>query len=358
MLFNFDLQMFNDDSSIPGIDADVLEQFKDELPQAEEATEPTEQKEEAADADTHSDNKEEQQQQTQQEEEEEVQEGSSIPYSRFKSINDRMKTSEARVQELEAEIARMKSTAPAPQTQQQESPAPEAKTQAGGEEDFNAEQLQLMAAEARRRAAQKLNLTQDDIENMEYQDDPNVKTSYDALTAQYMGEVRKEAVEYVNAQKAYVNDINTTSAEYQRLVGIFNADPKRDEKWAAVSAAALKRGERFAQAAQAAINRLDQNKGTSGDFFLVKNFMDSVLGEDWASSKPATPPPAQKQNKKIQEAAKLPTAPSVGGATKGDLVWDATTIADYINSGKMDEIPPDILKKVMGQSLAPADVEE
>lgn len=350
MLFNFDLQMFADE--IPGIDADVLEQFKDELPKAEETEQAeTEVKEEAAPADTHSDNKEEEQQEPT--EEEEPQEGSTIPYNRFKTVNDRMKTSEARVQELEAEIARLKNNAPEPQPQQAP-PAPEA--QQAESEDFNAEQIQLMAAEARRRAAEKLKLTAEDIENMDYQDDPNVKASYDALTAQYMGEVRAEAVKYRETQIAYVNDVNSTSAEYQKLATKFNADPEREKKWALVSEAALKRGQRFATAAQAAITRLDQRRGTSCDFFLVKNFMDSVLGEDW--SKPLATDTPPKQNKKIQEAAKLPTAPSVGGATKGDLVWDVNTITDYINSGRMDEIPKDVLTKVMGQSISPGDVEE
>ena len=52
-MFNFNFQMFNDD--IPGIDADVLEQFKDELPQEEPAGQ--EEQQEEAHADHHSDNK-------------------------------------------------------------------------------------------------------------------------------------------------------------------------------------------------------------------------------------------------------------------------------------------------------------
>ena len=58
MLFTFNLQMFADDE-FAGIDSDVLEQFKDELPAQEETDDP-------ASADTHSDNKEEPQDQQQQ----------------------------------------------------------------------------------------------------------------------------------------------------------------------------------------------------------------------------------------------------------------------------------------------------
>lgn len=346
MLFTYDLQMFADE--IPGIDADVLEQFKDELPQEEPEQQPTE--EETAPADTHSDNKEVEEQQPT--EEDEPEKGSSIPYDRFKSVNDRMKTSEARVKELEAELANMRSGT-APQQPQQAPPAPEAQQQAA--DDFNAQQIQLMTAEARKRAAVQLQLTDEDIENMEYQDDPNVKASYDALTAQYMGEVRKEVIEYRNQQFAYMNDIKTTNANYQNEVAAFKADPEYKQKWDAVCKAAVARGESFLTAAQGAIDRLDAGRGTSGDFYFVKMFMDSVL----ADYKPAAPAaPAVKQNKKITEAAKLPTAPSVGGSTKGDIVWDVATITDYVNRGKMDEIPKDVLTQVMGQSIAPGDQEE
>lgn len=345
MLFTYNLQMFADE--IPGIDADVLEQFKDELPNEESEQQPSE--EETAAADTHSDNKEVEGQEST--EEEEPEEGSPIPYGRFKSVNDRMKTSEARVKELEAELAQVKSgTAPQEQAQQA-SPAPEAQQQQAAD-DFNAQQIKLMAAEARKRAAQQLQLSDEDIENMEYQDDPNIKASYDALTAQYMGEVKKEVVEYRNQQIAYVNDINTTNANYRREVEAFKADPEYEKKWAKVCEAAQARGQSFLMAAQGAIDRLDKGSGTSGDFYFVKMFMDSVLA-DYKSAAPTSKP-----NKKITEAAKLPTAPSVGGSTKGDVVWDVATITDYVNRGKLDDIPKDVLAKVMGQSIAPGDQEE
>lgn len=85
------------------------------------------------------------------------------------------------------------------------------------------------------------------------------------------------------------------------------------------------------------------------------NAIPSVLvAQKIAKNTPAKP----KTNKKIQEAAKLPTAPEVGGSTKGDIVWDTPTITDYINSGRMDEIPPNVLKRIMGQQIAPGDYEE
>lgn len=345
MLFTFNFQMFNDD--IPGIDADVLEQFKDELPQEEPAEQP-EQQEEEAHADHHSDNKDVEPTEEQTEEEEEVPEGSNVPYNRFKGVNERMKAAEARQRELEAELAKYKNQ---PQQQEQQaSPAPAVPQNVG---DFNAEQIKIMTNEARRRAAKQLNLSDEDIENMEYSDDPNVKASYDALTVQHMNDVRKEVVDYQQKQQAYIDDIQKTNAEYTSKVEQFKADPEYAAKWDKVCKAAQQRGERFMAAAQGAIDRLDSGRGTSGDYFFVKDFMDSVLS-DWSA--PVAKP--SKQNQKIKEAAKLPTAPSVGGATKGDLVWDAATISDYINSGKMDEIPQDVLKQIMGQSIAAGDYEE
>lgn len=344
MLFTFNFQMFNDD--IPGIDADVLEQFKDELPQ-EEPAEQEEQQEEAH-ADHHSDNKDVEPTEQQTEEEEEVPEGSNVPYNRFKGVNERMKAAEARQRELEAELAKYKNQ---PQQQEQQaSPAPAVPQNVG---DFNAEQIKIMTNEARRRAAKQLNLSDEDIENMEYSDDPDVKASYDALTVQHMNDVRKEVVVYQQKQQAYIDDIQTTNAEYTSEVKRFNSDPEHAAKWEKVCKAAQQRGNRFMAAAQGAIDRLNSGRGTSGDYFFVKDFMDSVLG-DWSA--PAAKP--SKPNKKIQEAAKLPTAPEVGGSTKGDIVWDTPTITDYINSGRMDEIPPNVLKRIMGQQIAPGDYEE
>lgn len=347
-MFNFNFQMFNDD--IPGIDADVLEQFKDELPQ-EEPAEQEEQQEEAH-ADHHSDNKDVEQTETTTEEYE-PEEGTSVPYGRFKSINERMKAAEARQCELETELAKYKNAA-APQQEQQESPAPAEPPQAVG--DFTVEQIKLMTAEARRRAAKQLNLSEEDVENIEYSDDPSIKDSYDALTTQYMGEVRKEVTGYVQKQRAYIADVQSTTAEYKSRCEKFLADPEYEAKWEKVCKAAQSRGQRFLMAAQGAIDRLDQGKGTSQDYFFVKDFMDTVLGDGWGTDN--TPVNKPKTNKKIQEAAKLPTAPEVGGSTKGDIVWDTPTITDYINSGRMDEIPPNVLKRIMGQQIAPGDYEE
>ena len=345
MLFTFNFQMFNDE--IPGIDADVLEQFKDELPQEEPAKQQEqepEQQEEAAHADHHSDNKDveptTEEQQT--EEEEEVPEGSNVPYNRFKGVNERMKAAEARQRELEAELAKYKNQ---PQQQEQQaSPAPAAPQNVG---DLNAEQIKIMTNEARRRAAKQLNLSAEDIENMEYSDDPDMKASYDALTVQHMNDVRKEVADYQQKQQAYMDDIQTTHAEYASEAEKFNADPEYAAKWDKVCKAAQQRGKRFMAAAQGAIDRLNAGRGTSGDYFFVKDFMDSVLS-DWPA--PAAKP-TSKTNKKIQEAAKLPTAPSVSGATKGDVVWDVPTITDYINSGRMDKIPGDVLSQIMGQKI-------
>lgn len=346
MLFTFNLQMFN--VAISGIDDDVLEQFKDELPEESEAKD---QPVEPATADTHSDNKEDEQENTvDTEDEDEPQEGSSVPYGRFKGVNDRMKAAEARQRELEEELAKYKN--PAAQQQVQASPAPVQQQQMAAD-DFNAEQIKIMTSEARRRAAQKLNLTDEDIENMDYSDDPNVKASYDALTAQYMGDVKQEIVEYQNRQQAWMSDVRQTASDYQDLCEKFNADPEHDAKWAKLCEAAQKRGERFMLAAQASIDRLNSGKGTSGDYYFVKDFMNGVLGSQQTTSAPTTKP-----NKKIQEAAKLPVAPSVGGSTKGDIVWDVPTITDYINNGRMDEIPQNILNQIMGQSIAPGDYDE
>ena len=334
MLFTFNLQMFADDE-FAGIDSDVLEQFKDELPAQEKTDEP-------ASADTHSDNNEEQQEQQPMDE---PQEGSNIPYSRFKGVNDRMKSAESRVKELEAELASLKNTSTAQQQEEQAPPAPAPTPNV--DEEFNAEQFKAIVAEARRRAAKQLNLTDEDVENLEYDDDSSTKTSYEALSTQLISDVKREAVEYRKQQVAYIEDVKYASQQYADLVKEFRGMPNYDEVWAACQQAAMERGPQFAMAAQAALNRLDVNRGTSQDYYFISDFTRGVA-KRFKGKAPAT---NTNQKSKIKEAAKLPIAPSVGGSTKGDIVWDIPTITDYVNAGRMDEIPQDVLRTVMGASL-------
>lgn len=334
MLFTFNLQMFADDE-FAGIDSDVLEQFKDELPAQEKTDDP-------AAADTHSDNNEEQQEPQPMDE---PQEGSNIPYSRFKGVNDRMKSAESRVKELEAELASLKNTSTAPQQEEQAPPAPAPTPNV--DEEFNAEQFKAIVAEARRRAAKQLNLTDEDVENLEYDDDGSTKTSYEALSTQLISDVKREAVEYRKQQVAYIEDVKYASQQYADLVKEFRGMPNYDEVWAACQQAAMERGPQFAMAAQAALNRLDVNRGTSQDYYFISDFARGVA-KRFAGKTPAT---NTNQKSKIKEAAKLPIAPSVGGSTKGDIVWDIPTITDYVNAGRMDEIPQDVLRTVMGASL-------
>lgn len=334
MLFTFNLQMFADDE-FAGIDSDVLEQFKDELPAQEKTDDP-------AAADTHSDNNEEQQEPQPMDEQ---QEGSNIPYSRFKGVNDRMKSAESRVKELEAELANLKNTSTAQQQEEQAPPAPAPTPNV--DEEFNAEQFKAIVAEARRRAAKQLNLTDEDVENLEYDDDSSTKTSYEALSTQLISDVKREAVEYRKQQVAYIEDVKYASQQYADLVKEFRGMPNYDEVWAACQQAAMERGPQFAMAAQAALNRLDVNRGTSQDYYFISDFTRGVA-KRFKGKAPAT---NTNQKSKIKEAAKLPIAPSVGGSTKGDIVWDIPTITDYVNAGRMDEIPQDVLRTVMGASL-------
>lgn len=343
MLFTFNLQMFDDDFT--GIDSDVLEQFKDEISQEDDSTD-------SATADTHSDNKEEQQiQQREVTNEEEPQEGSNIPYSRFKGVNDRMKSAESRVKELEAELASLKNTSTAQQQEEQAPPAPAPTPNV--DEEFNAEQFKAIVAEARRRAAKQLNLTDEDVENLEYDDDSSTKTSYEALSTQLISDVKREAVEYRKQQVAYIEDVKYASQQYADLVKEFRGMPNYDEVWAACQQAAMERGPQFAMAAQAALNRLDVNRGTSQDYYFISDFTRGVA-KRFKGKAPAT---NTNQKSKIKEAAKLPIAPSVGGSTKGDIVWDVATVTDYVNAGRMDEIPQDVLRTIMGASLAAGDQE-
>lgn len=328
MLFTFDFQMFAEDEaaestiSIPGIDDDIAQAIADEIPQ-----------EEAADADTHSDNKEEQA--------EEVEEGSSIPYNRFKSVNDRMKAAEARQKELEAEIERYKSQASVPQAEEElETPAPEEPNQQAQGMEFNVEQMKRMTAEARRRAAAQLNLSDEDIENMEYADDDNLKDTYNALTTKYMAQVEGEVRNYVKSVNDYQSMLQTTRSEYAKAVNEFKSLDNFNDIWAEVGKKANEKGPRFANMLQDSINRLDKGKGTYQDLYLVENYVRGIAANMQS-------PAINKANVKIKNAANLPRATEVGGTTKGDTTYDVATITQMMNEGRWDEIPEDVQRKVM-----------
>ena len=165
--------------------------------------------------------------------------------------------------------------------------------------------------------------------------------------------VKKEAIEYRKQQVAYIEYVKYASQQYADLVKEFRGMPNYDEVWAACQQAAAERGPQFAMAAQAALNRLDVNRGTSQDYYFISDFARGVA-KRFKDKAPAT---NTNQKSKIKEAAKLPIAPSVGGSTKGDIVWDIPTITDYINAGRMDEIPQDVLRTIMGASLSAGDKE-
>lgn len=325
MLFTFDLQMFAEDTdsiSIPGIDEDIAQSIAGEIPKDTEA----------ADADTHSDNNEEQA---------EEEEGSSIPYARFKSVNDRMKAAEARQKELEAEIERYKAQPSAPQEEEEPaSPAQEQPIPQAQGEEWNVDQIKRMTAEARRRAAARLNLSEEDIENMEYADDDNLRDAYNALTTKYMNEVEGEVRNYIKSANDYQTMLNTTRTEYAKAVNEFKSLDNFNDVWAEVGKRANERGPRFANMLQASIDRLDKGQGTYQDLYLVDNYVRGVAND-------MQTPNVTKTNAKIKNAANLPRATEVGGTTKGDTIYDLATVTQMMNDGRWDEIPEDVQKKVM-----------
>ena len=106
MTFKFNLQLFGEGLSIPGIDEDILKELQDDADTGDEEKAADEGGDNTGNADADSENKQvtgdnggdesgEQQQQQEDESEadddEELPEGSNIPYHRFKRFNERRK---------------------------------------------------------------------------------------------------------------------------------------------------------------------------------------------------------------------------------------------------------------------------
>lgn len=340
-MLTFDLQMFAEDQeepniTIPGIDDDIAQAIAGEISDTNE-----EEAEETATADAHSDNKED----IAEYDGEDV-EGNPIPYSRFKAVNDRMKAAEARVKELEAG---QNSTSNQASAQQEEgietSPASQAPIQQAQGVEFNVEQMKSITAEARKRAAAKMNLSDEDIENLEYTDDESLKDTYNALTAKYRDQVEGEVISYMRSKNNYNHMLTETRTEYPKLVSEFKALPNFEDVWAEVGRQANAKGQKFAQMLQDSINRLDQGNGTYQDLYVTENYIRGVIAGMKQSSTTKT------TNSKIKNAANLPRATEVGGTAKGDVVYDITTITQMMNEGRWDELPEDVQRKVMRGTL-------
>ena len=324
----FDLQMFAE-LDIAGIDEDILKEMEaDNAPAEDVQEEPKEEpKEEPATepAPTVEADNVNKQVEEQKGEDEDVPEGNTIPYDRFKSVNERRKNAESRIKELEEELKRYREG-------QQTANATDAPKQERTEQtlyDYSAEQRQEIARMAIKRAKEKLNLTDEDIEAMEYSDDPAAKALYNNAVLNETNAIHREIQQYKSQQEANKTMLESTAAEFQTLNSKLQAYDDAQERWRFISDEQFNK---LSKRKQTVINdaflRLQKRQGTYQDIETVADYFDTCnkIYDNNHGVKP------KNNTEKISQAQRLPTAPSIGGASGGDRPLTAERVAEILNS--------------------------
>lgn len=341
----WNLQLFG--LEIDGIDEDILAELNAEQPQEEVTEEPQEVKEEAqeevhGEADT--DNKAVEQ--PLEDDEEEYASTGKVPYQRFKAVNEERKTSKARIKELEDEIASLRSNVAT--TDKVETPAqPIEEVQT----DYNAEQSQRIYDLAYKRAMKRMNMSQEDLDALEYSDDTPKKMMFQYAVQDERQAVMAEIKAYQAKEAAFSQEIAETTKEFEAYNVKFGAYPDAQARWNYIAQ------ERFNQLPKrkqdvinAAFARLQAKKGTYQDMDTVSAYFNSANKEWEAKSAPASAPVPSVNNNvdKVKKAQALPKAPQVNGGSGGDTVYTVERIATIMNSPDgWDSLPPEIQKQIL-----------
>lgn len=367
MTFKFNLQLFGEGLSIPGIDEDILKELQDDADTGDEEKAADEGGDNTGNADADSENKQvtgdnggdesgEQQQQQEDESEadddEELPEGSNIPYQRFKSVNERRKAAEtgrkaaeAKVKELEAQLAALKGTNPAappapaanvpfkqPQAQAQQQPAPTQQQPDGGSE-FNAQQIERIAQMAIQRAKAKLNLTDDDVANLDYSDKPELKVAYNNIVAEEMRNIRIEVQQYKANRAAFEKQINDTAQEFDALSNKLGAYEDARQRWDFIGEKHfLSLPPRKQQVLKDAFARLQHKRGTYQDMDMINDYFESAnkLYEQQKAAAAAADTNAARTKEKMNSVRNLPKATSVNGSTGADKILTVERLREIL----------------------------
>lgn len=343
----FDLQLFAEQLDMSGIDEDILKELgvedepssesKDEEQQEEQPQEqPAEQ---IPDGEADTDNK---QVVEEAQEDEEVKEGQTIPYDRFKSVNERRKTAENRIKELEEQLKALQSQPkPVEQPVQVQNPVPTVK------DDYSPEQRKQIGEIAVDRVKKKFGYTDEDVEALEYADDISAKLAYQAAIIQEMQIINKDIETFkVNQQREKdmysqnverFNQLNAKVAAYPdaqaRIQFILNDNfNKLDAEKQAIL--------------QEAYQRLQQKRGTNTDFRLINSYI-TKSNRLWDEAH-NTPQPQNTTLNKITKAQKLPKAPNINGGGGNDKVYTIAELTELINSKDgWDSLPQKVKDQIM-----------
>lgn len=349
-MINF--QLFAIPAELEGIDEEVLELLKDELPQEETAaveeqpaeqeaeteTQPEVEQEQEAPAEADSDNKQ-------------VADNvpGNIPYARFKQQNDKLKSVEKELAELKARLQ----TAPPVYQQPQYQPPVQQPAPADNGLDER-EVMNAVTQEAIRRAQDKLGLTDDDVSNLDFSDDIQARYQFQTLVQRESNAILEQARRNSQERIAREQEVQRATNAYTEFVNNFQAQADADERWQYISEERFLQLDQFEQGAiKSAFERLQQRQGTPGDYFLAVSYFNRASKEFDDRKKPKAPvaAPAQRVTTadKIRQAQALPKAPNVQGAmsTPNMSLDDIAELMNKPGNAGIDKIPADVWAKIL-----------
>lgn len=375
---NFDLQLFDEDVfSIPGIDDDIANALSGEF-EADNANEERNEEAEASavtdieevaetaavTADADSDNKQVDAVEKKADDEDDEHKGT-IPYKRFAEVNHERNEYKKRIAELEAKLADKPVASPATQAKVADDKAGVAATQF--DSDLTEEQMQKIVKIAVANAKDKLKLTDEDLESMNFADGMERKAQFDAVVQQEVGRIQNGIREYAQRQqtmrqqedvlKQETEDVARQFDEYNTK---FTAYEDSEARWSYISE------QKFAQlpplrkrVVNDAFVRIKARKGTYQDFYIVESYFNEANAEyekslaSTVSVQTDTKSKVEEVKNKITKAQALPKATEIAGAGSGDKLYTPEKIAQILNgpSDGWDNLPEEIKQKILRGTL-------
>jgi hypothetical protein len=375
---DFDLQLFAEDMfSIPGIDDDIAKELSGEF--ADKADEETEEDAEAVEtsteeaaetaavtADADSDNKQVDAAENKAGDGEDDEHRGAIPYKRFAEVNQERNEYKKRIAELEAKLADKPVASPATQAKAGDDKAGVAAAHFAPDA-LTEEQMQKIVKIAVANAKDKLKLTDEDLESMNFADGVERKAQFDAVVQQEVGRIQNGIREYAQRQQTmrqqedvFKQETEMVSRQFDEYNAKFAAYEDCEARWSYISEQKFSQLPPMQQrVVDDAFSRIKAHKGTYQDFYIVESYFNEANAEyektlaSAASVQTDTKSKVEEVKNKITKAQALPKATEVAGDGAGDKLYTPEKIAQILNgpSDGWDKLPEEIKQKVLRGTL-------
>lgn len=282
----------------------------------------------------------------------------SVPYTRFKEVNDKFKSVKAELEELKknankADAVSSRSTTPEVQQQVQKPVI----------QSFNItpEIAQKIETAAQLEAMKMTGMTKDDIEALTYADDDDPKrTSWQTALSLARSTISNSIV--TAAQEQQRRELAFLQ-EHQKLVDNFNAfsnQEMQEEDFGKVQEFAV--GEYFKgkspmeqQILTEAYDRVQRNVASPAEYLSVMNYFKEAKGAYFAKNPKAAPAVNKKDSikQKIAQAEKQPRSSQIDGATSTDgKSVTVESLQQMLETTSWEKIPDEYKAMLLGGSIS------